>query len=186
MACHIAPCCARVPLPAQLDPRPIAHCCPPACQEQTQGKEPAAHLMTTLFGLRARRSTSSMEIWSILLYTCDGGRQRWPLGRASCKGTGRRPQRSHTCPQLVDQRGTARRPMPSSLLHLPPSASEEGHWALGTCSLAFQDAHWCLHMGVGSATYIQARHVHPVAHDHINEFIRGAVLSEEHFRIEDL
>lgn len=27
-------------------------------------------LMTTLFGLRAKRSTSSMEIWSTLLYTC--------------------------------------------------------------------------------------------------------------------
>lgn len=27
-------------------------------------------LMTTLLGLRARRSTSSMEIWSTLLYTC--------------------------------------------------------------------------------------------------------------------
>lgn len=36
------------------------------------------------------------------------------------------------------------------------------------------------------ATYIQAGHVHPVAHNHIDELIRGAVLSEEHLRIEDL
>lgn len=35
-------------------------------------------------------------------------------------------------------------------------------------------------------TYIQAGHVHSVAHDHIDELIRGAILSEEYFRIEDL
>lgn len=29
-----------------------------------------SHLMTTLLGFLARRSTSSMEIWSTLLYTC--------------------------------------------------------------------------------------------------------------------
>lgn len=35
-------------------------------------------------------------------------------------------------------------------------------------------------------TYIKAGHIHPVAHDHINEFIWRAVFSEEYFSIEDL
>lgn len=38
----------------------------------------------------------------------------------------------------------------------------------------------------GSTTYIQAGHVHPVAYNHIDEFIWGAVFSEKHFCIEDL
>lgn len=33
------------------------------------GRKPPSYLITTLLGFRAKRSTSSMEIWSILLYT---------------------------------------------------------------------------------------------------------------------
>lgn len=40
--------------------------------------------------------------------------------------------------------------------------------------------------GLPSCTYIQAGHVHPVAHDHIDELVWGAVFSEEHFCVEDL
>lgn len=40
--------------------------------------------------------------------------------------------------------------------------------------------------GRGLYTYIQAGHVHPVAHNHVDELVRGAILSEEHFCIEDL
>jgi len=36
------------------------------------------------------------------------------------------------------------------------------------------------------ATYIEAGHIHPVAHNHIDEVIWRAVFSEEYLSIEDL
>lgn len=35
------------------------------------------------------------------------------------------------------------------------------------------------------ATYIQAWHVHAVAHNHVYELVWGAVFSEEHLSVED-
>lgn len=34
-------------------------------------------------------------------------------------------------------------------------------------------------------THVEARHVDPVAYNHVNELIRGTILSEEDLSIED-
>lgn len=101
-----------------------------------------------------------------------------PLGRKA--GLEPRCQAGQVCKPRAAPRGEGRRGWSSSRLFLLlwEACLASGSVLGELCSRTRTP-------GAG-ATYIQAGHVHPVAHDHIDELVWGAVFSEEHLRVEDL